>query len=421
MSVPVVTNIVPARGPTSGRALVEVYGDGFRLPTESVNPSGVTAAAPASVEILFDDEPATDVQVLRTNRLAALTPVSPISGEIVRMLGDPDLTFVPGTPDTIVRSAGSWRDDGFRSGQTVTVEQADEDANNTDHSVASMTATVLTLETSGAVSAEGPTSGARAYTRAYGEGKVDVTVRNVDDDGDPISGETVTVSDGYAFSRVQLADAAHLTRLVREYIIQWRKQVIPNVSTTTHTEYDDETGDELNITAVADLPGIAVDGPDISENRFFSENGTITVELPSGDIVVRRVPYTVDLSFVVTGVSDHKGEATNLQVLATQFVNNNPYIYLDRDPDDPSQGRVRYEHDFVPNGDFDTTGVANLSNVRTFSGTVVIRGFDIEDLAGFDGELGRRIVAPVDEDGIDITTAQTGASYDVGPSPGGDC
>jgi len=417
MVAPSVVNIVPTRGPTSGRAMVQIYGDGFRLPTLILNPSGVTPPAPPSVEVLFDDEPAVDVQVVRTNRIVARTPVSPISGGLVRLAQGAVLTFVPGAPDTIARSSGDWRADGFRAGQKVTVEGSG--SNDGAREVASLTASTLSLTSSGALVAEGPVADVRVYSRAYGEGKVSVTIRNLDDAGVPIPGESVVLEDAYRFSRVQLADEAHLTRLVRELVRLFRKQVIPNVSTTTHTEYDAETGDAYSIVEIAELPGIGLDGPDLEENRFFSVNGSVELELPNGEVILRRAPYTVDLTFTVTGVSDSQIELVNLLALATQVIDRNPYVYLDRDTSDPSQGRVRYELDFADGGDFEITTGANVSNLRSFSGTVVVRGFDLEDLAGFDGELGTRVVIPVEE--TELTTTQTGETYDVGPSPGGDC
>lgn len=415
MSAPVITTITPNVGPTSGRALVEVYGDGFRLPSAAPNPTGPTPAAGPSVEVLFDDVPGTNVQVLRTNRLSALTPSTPIPTTVVRLSGAPTLTFAPGAPDTIVRSAGSWAADGFRAGQRI--EIMGSTSNDGAREIATVAGATLELATAGVLVAEGPTAAVKVTSRAYGEGKVSVTVRNLDAAGIPIPGESVTVSDAYTFRRVQLAEESNLTRLVRELVRIFRSQVIPNVSVSTHTEFDAETGDVYSVTELAEVPGIALDGPDLSENRFYSLNGTITVVLPSGEIVVRRAPYTVDLEFSLTGVSNEKTELLNLMALTTQVVDRNPYVYMDRHPTDPSLGRVRYEFDFASGGALSMSRDLNVSNVRSFTGAVVIRGFDVEDLAGFVGELGVGFVAPVDAPTLEV--AQTGETYEVGPSPGG--
>jgi hypothetical protein len=42
--------------------------------------------------------------------------------------------------------------------------------------------------------------------------------------------------------------------------------------------------------------------------------------------------------------------------------------------------------DIARDGDLKVTSQPNESNVRSFSGRCVVRGFDLEDLAGFPGE-----------------------------------
>jgi hypothetical protein len=100
----------------------------------------------------------------------------------------------------------------------------------------------------------------------------------------------------------------------------------------------------------------------------------------------RRVPYTVDLGFTLIGVSDHTTELLNLMAATQLFFHRNPYLELDRDPDDPNAGRVRYEMAIARDGDLKVTSQPNESNVRSFSGRFVVRGFDLEDLAGAPGE-----------------------------------
>lgn len=376
--------------------MVEIYGDGFRLPTVVPSPVGPTPAPEPTVEVLFDGEPGLDVRVLRSNRLLVESPASPLSGGVVRVQGQPDLTFADAGPDTITRSAGSWLDDGFRAGQRIRIARtADNDA--TDLLVATVSDLVLTMDAGVSLTAEGPVADAVVETRAYGEGRIDVVVRNLDDTGVPIPGETVTVSEGYSYRRTKLDIESGLARLVRQVIREWRRQVLPNTVNTAHTEYDPETGDGLNITELAELPAIVLGGPELAENRFYSENGTFEVELPNGEVQLRRAPYTVDLTFPVVGVSDSNLELLNLMTMATQFVDGMPYIYLDRDPNDPSQGRARYEFDFETGGDFSVTGGSNESNIRTFTGTIVVRGYDIEDIAGFADSLAVDLTTQVDE------------------------
>jgi hypothetical protein len=102
--------------------------------------------------------------------------------------------------------------------------------------------------------------------------------------------------------------------------------------------------------------------------------------------VLQRNPFTVDLSFDIVGLSDRKKELLSMLSAVVKFFHRNKWIYLDRDPDDPSKGEVRWEMDWQPGGVAKVRGGANNSNLRSFSGSFVIRGFDIEDLPGFEGE-----------------------------------
>jgi hypothetical protein len=262
-----------------------------------------------------------------------------------------------------------------------------------------------------------------AVTKAndYGEGTVDVVVKNLDAAGDPIPGELVTVADGLDYRRPQLANASVVTRMVRALIRQFRLQVITNVSTTNHTDFDADTGDLLNVTELAAPPGIALIGPDLSENRFYSLNFPPQLEESgSGEFIQRRVPYTVDMAFTLVAVTNLQKELLNLMGLVQQFFERNKFIELDRDPTDPSKGKVAYELEITEEGDMGVFGNPNNSNIRSFSGTFLVRGVDLEDIPGFDGSQVIDKTFPTDAVGVRLSTEQIGESFGVGPSPG-DC
>jgi len=255
---------------------------------------------------------------------------------------------------------------------------------------------------------------------AYGEGSVDVVVTNLDPDGLPIAGESVTLVDGLTYERPQLANESIVTRVTRQLVLWMRQQVLPNVTTTTHTDYDEDPSDGLNITELAQLPGIALIGPDLEENRFFSLNQQPVVDTLTG-VQVRQVPYTVDMAFSVLGVSDNQQELLNMMTVVQQFFHRNKYLRLLRDATDPNSGEVSYEMEVVEGGDMRTFGAPNTSNIRTFSGTIVVRGVDLEDIEGFPGQQVSDTVDTFPADGdVNLSTEQIGASFNVGPSPG-DC
>jgi hypothetical protein len=233
-----------------------------------------------------------------------------------------------------------------------------------------------------------PISPLAAVSPDFGAGLVDVVITNLDDNGDAIPGETITLVDGYKYRRPRLdaTTESDLLRLVRTFIHSVKKQVLPEVVLTTNTDFDSDTTDGLNIVDIAQLPSIVLQGPETPINRFYSVNQRIDEEISPGVVHIRRVPKTVDLNFAWIGMSNSTMELVNLMTACYRYMQDNPFITMDRDPSDPSKGTVDYEFDFQPGGSFEVAGSNNNSNVRNFSGSVVIRGFDIEGYAGTFGQ-----------------------------------
>ena len=217
-------------------------------------------------------------------------------------------------------------------------------------------------------------------------GPADVVVQNLDATGAPIPGELAIARDAFTYVRQPLAVEADLTRLVRALLQELKRQVLDNVNLTVHTDFEADAGAELHLATIARLPALVLMGPELVEDRFFSLNQQPELATGPGHFVQRRVPYTVDLGFTVIGVSDHTTELLNLMAATQLFFHRNPYLALDRDPADPGAGSVRYEMDIARDGDLRVTSQPNASNVRSFSGRIVVRGFDLEDLAGFAGK-----------------------------------
>jgi hypothetical protein len=223
-------------------------------------------------------------------------------------------------------------------------------------------------------------------TPASDVGVVDVVVRNLDDVGAPLPGEEAIFPGGFTYARPPLTTESDLTRLVRAVLRELKRQVIDNVVLTVHTDFAEEGGDELHLAEVASLPALVLVGPELAENRFYSLNSRPEAPEGSGLFARYRVPHTVDLGFTLVGASDHTVELLNLLAATELFFHRNKFIEMDRDAANPAGGRVRYELDLTPNGDFKVTSQPNESNVRSFSGAYTLRGFDFEGLAGFPGD-----------------------------------
>lgn len=232
-------------------------------------------------------------------------------------------------------------------------------------------------------------------------GAADLTLRNLDDAGQPIAGEEVVVSDGFTYERPDLATESDLARLVRTLLRALKAQVLENVSLTVHTDApalaEDAPAAGIDVAALAQLPALVLAGPDMRENRFYSLNEPPQSgggDAPGLPFRVQRVPYTVDVGFTLIGASDHTLELVNLMTLCTRFFHKNKKLRMEREPGNPAAGHVGYEMDFAPDGHFQVRSQPNDSNVRHFTGQLRIRGVDLDEPGGIVVEEGRTSDAP---------------------------
>jgi len=249
-------------------------------------------------------------------------------------------------------------------------------------------------------------------------GSADIVVRNLDDNGDPIAGEEATLAGGYTYRLPPLAAESDLARLVRTLLRELKRQVLPNVSLTVQTDFDAQTGDELHIAQLASLPALVLVGPELREDRFYSLNQLQEVAGGPGGTQRRRVPYTVNLAFTIVGASDHTVELLNLMAATELFFHRNKFLEMDRSASSPLGGIVLYEMDLAPDGDLRVTSQPNSSNVRSFSGSFVVRGFDLEDLAGVADDAVTEQTAPAAAIVIAPPEQLTTTPAPVGPHPG---
>jgi hypothetical protein len=215
-------------------------------------------------------------------------------------------------------------------------------------------------------------------------GPVDVTVQNLDDEGVPIPGESVTVSGAFSYRGFEFTHDAALTRVVRAFIRELKRQVLRNVTLAqVHTDYDASTGDTYNLTELQELPSLVVMGPEIEPN---SEPENTVYDEAFGQQAVQRGPYYGDLGFQVIGTADRNGVLLNLQSALVTFLRNNPYLYVDVDPADPAQGRHRFELVFSRGGAPSINLGGDDNNVKSFTSRIDIRQVPLTGLPGFTQE-----------------------------------
>jgi hypothetical protein len=215
-------------------------------------------------------------------------------------------------------------------------------------------------------------------TRAHAPALVDVVVQNLDAGGVPVAGEAAVLQAAYAFARPELTRETDLTRLVRKLLQELKRQVLANVSITISVDYGEPNVEGLDIVATAKVPSVVLGAPRVSENRFYSTNvlREQVVMGPTGPEVQRlRPPFTADLAFTITITTDRTVELFNLTTAVARFLNQNRWVELLRDPDDPSAGTVRWEMD--PDGDFHTR-IDGPGDLRVYGCGFIVRGFDFD-------------------------------------------
>lgn len=224
-------------------------------------------------------------------------------------------------------------------------------------------------------------------TPIHDPGAVAVTIQNLDADGVPIAGEDVLSPDAvYSFMRPTLTgepvNESDLQRLVRTLVLELRRQIVDGVTISENTDYDPDTGAEISVINVPSFPHIVLIGPTLKENRFYSVNDPPDFEDEDGNFVERKVPKTYDVFFNIIGVSNRRLEMLNLMHVTANFFRDNTELRMNLSATDPSKGYREFELDLTEDGGFAANGKANNSNVQSFSGRCMIRGFDIETVSG---------------------------------------
>ena len=253
-------------------------------------------------------------------------------------------------------------------------------------------------------------SGALLYAQApqHAPGAVDVLIENVDQNGALIPGEYKNLPGAFTYVRRDLSAAqtdpvlVRVSRVLRRLLMA---QVLEETVHITSSDFDKSTADGLNIIELSKVPALILIGPNLDEDRFYSDNVVRTAPGPDGLIITLPPSYTVMATFNFAGVTERTADLLKLEQEVSSAILRNTYLYVpDVVPADaslPSSGRVtRYELDFTQGGDTQTVSTPNPANMRQFTGTIRIRGItlDDEDVELAPGHLstpGSGIIAPL--------------------------
>jgi hypothetical protein len=285
---------VGGTGDTITRAIGSFVTDGFMVGdmlTITDTPSGtnnITGAAKVTGVTAT-------VLTLDTDDLAVQGPVA------ATIIGTPSLTFA-NTGDTITRNRGSWLADGFRVGQTVTIDGTAGGTNDGSFAITALTSTVMTLA-SGGVDAD-EVIRTSAVTIATGETKTE-WLTNIEDEFSDVDGE-YRVSLGLGRARKLSQFTGYMYRrpsqwpvAVREYqhdyhIATWKKDEGPLSGWTINdadgnlAEYDDRVDGEFASAARFTSLRTWANGPGgcaVSQDLTRAEDGSVLAYCHNVDVL----------------------------------------------------------------------------------------------------------------------------------------
>jgi hypothetical protein len=337
MAVPTITSITPDQGHAGG-VLVQIVGTGFRIIAEP--PAGVPAVGPttARVEVEFSGGPyaiteaASSVGVWSSTELYCTTPSL-----------DPFRTttaFAATAADDLLTSVAHGLADGTLVELAADVGGLDS---SVGHYVVNATADTFQLSLSYGGAAEDITADASGSLSS--DGAYSITVRNIDDNDDPIAGEEVTVTGLFRPLRPNLSTGAHIVDVIEALVVELKRQCVANVSITTHTDYDEESGD-IEVSFPARLPHLVVTGIEFADSTRQvteqAEDNYNDVDT-DGDFVVYRPAQIVDLNATLVGVADNPAELLALLQVTKAFFRKTYRLRVARTPGTPADGYIYYD------------------------------------------------------------------------------
>lgn len=211
----------------------------------------------------------------------------------------------------------------------------------------------------------------------------DVTVENLDDDGEPIVGESATLAEAFSFRKPILNVPTTTERILKELQVQLQRALPRGVELVyqPHTDYDDATGDALNAVRFTKLPGVGLTGLRTPKSQVAGDRGELVVPIDDERSVTRRAPIKRDAFLTVVAASDSTLELGRLELAIQQIFEKLTRVRIPLDIGDASRGYAEYDvlygHGEVTHGD--RQGVAN---VAAATGELQIVGIEETDLLG---------------------------------------
>lgn len=209
---------------------------------------------------------------------------------------------------------------------------------------------------------------------------VNIVVTNLDINGVPIGGETVTATNSYTYKRPVIHSTSgnatarpHPFTLVSSALIfALRREVFMNVVQTTHVDYSEPGVVSL---AVAKVPSLVVQGPNITKDLSYTHNEEDLITIDSNTTNVKQPPDVLRLGYTFLCVTDNEAELLNIMGSFQLFFMKGKWLNVQLDPLDPSQGSVNLVMQLTQFPQATTTPSDN--NLRVWIAAADIRGVEV--------------------------------------------
>lgn len=223
------------------------------------------------------------------------------------------------------------------------------------------------------------------------QGVVSVTVTNLDDDGNPIPGETATATDSYLYVLPRPGDVNNpnvSVQVTDAFIEEWKRVVCSNVLTHQSVFFQANPRDiEARNIGRPELPAIVLIGPRTSEDRMYepaTQGVTAADQLginpqEVGLFGVSSYPGVTSYAWDVLGLAPDRTSLLNLMDIATVYIRRTPRISVPRAVNNPSAGTITYDLWWEDLGTtFSVDNDPNDSDLHSFRGQVMLRGVAVD-------------------------------------------
>lgn len=205
---------------------------------------------------------------------------------------------------------------------------------------------------------------------------LDVVITNLDDDGEPIVGESVTAPAAYSYEqpliRAPEGDPPLLQVLV-QFLRLLRRIIVHRASLSTHTDYGEEG---VTYTTLSEHPSVGV-RMDVLDDDEYSHYDNVPQLLPDGnDYVEYDMQKTVYLLFTLTLSSQNTEEVLHMVSNLIDLQMSTPWLIVPPDPDYPiAIPDNKYPLECVQQPK--QIGTPNNANISAFSAQLRVRGIPI--------------------------------------------